>query len=183
MSEPARTTVVDSLTQFGGTLSMSEASRAYGVPVGTIKRWAKERREGKEPAEVVKLATVPPPLPEPTSRARETMKGREVRALEIGRALGDAARDDLRTTGGNLIRYLRQQTQLAVDGPPADVNPLDWRPPDMMQVAAAARSLDALLSRAADVLAFDRTTQAPGDVDQLTDAAAVRAEVLRRKRG
>lgn len=168
---------------FGGPLSQSEAAIKYGVPTGTIGRWTKERKEGKEPAEVVRLATVPPPLPEPTSRARETMKGREVRALEIGRALGDVARDDLRTTGGNLIKYLRQQTQLAVDGPPAGVDPLEWRPPDMQQVAAAARSLDALLSRAADVLAFDRSTQAPAAADQLQDAAAVRAEMLRRRRG
>ena len=177
MAETDRNTVLDSLTLFGGALSLAGAAKKFGVPRGTIGRWVSERKAGK----VVRLAIAPPGPVDSAPRAK--MDGREVRATAIAAALGDIARDDLRTAGGNLVKYLRQQTQLAVDGPPEGVDPLEWRPPDMQQVAAAARSLDALLSRAADILAFDRTTQAPAAADQLQDAAAVRAEMLRRKRG
>ena len=164
MSEPARTTVVDSLTQFGGTLSMSEASRAYGVPVGTIKRWAKERREGKEPAEVVRLVTAPP-APEPVRvRATPATPG-HVRATPAA-DLPDQVREQLTKAVDAGLDYL-------AGGPGAD--PKGW--------ASAANGVRLILMTTPDLLTFRERTAAPGDADQLADAGAVRAELLRRRRG
>ena len=95
-----------------------------------------------------------------------------MRATAMAEALGPQLRTDLRDTIGHLTGYLAGATRRAVEG---DVV-------DMHQVAAAARALDALLSRAADVLAFDRTTQAPSDAPALLDPASVAAEVARRRR-
>ncbi len=167
VAETDRNTVLASLTLFGGTLSLAEAAGKFGVPRGTIGRWAKEHREGK----VVPLK-VAPALPDATPRARETAKGREVRAAEMAIALGDQAREDLRATVGGLTTHLRAEVARAASGETVD----------MMQVAAAARALDTLLTRAADVLAFDRNTTATADRDLLADPEAVRAEMARRRR-
>ncbi len=169
MKPTDRQPVLASLRQFGGTLSMSEAAEKFGVKVGTIKYWAKERNDGK----VVELKVAAPPATEPSPHAREAIRGREVRAAEMARAMGDEARSDLRDAVSGLTRFLGQAAKRASDG--EDV--------DMVQLAAGARALDALLTRAADVLAFDTRTQAPTDRDVLTDAAEVSRELRLRRRG
>jgi len=169
VSERDRKTILDSLRLFGGTLSQSQAATKYGVPSGTIGRWTKERKEGR----VVELKVAPPPAPEPSPHAREAIRGREVRAAEMARAMGDEARSDLRDAVAGLTRFLGSAAKRASQG--EDV--------DMVQLAAGARALDALLTRAADVLAFDTRTQAPTDRDILTDADAVSREVRLRRRG
>ena len=185
MTETDRNTVLDSLTLFGGALSLNGAAAKYGVPRGTIGRWVSERKAGRPVANVVKLATVPP-APEFTREHAPSSKIAIIRGKVAAEGLGPELRADIRAATASLIRFTRQASQLAADGPPADLDPAareDWRPPDMRQIKAATAALADLLSNAADVLAFDERTTATADKDALSDAEAVRAEVLRRRRG
>ena len=52
----------------------------------------------------------------------------------------------------------------------------------MMQLASAGRLLDMLLSRGADLLAFDRSTQEPTTAAVVESAQEVAAEMARRRR-
>ncbi|MSQ03438.1 MAG: hypothetical protein EXR71_16365 [Myxococcales bacterium] len=142
-----------------------EAAAKYGVPSGNVARWVREHNAAP-------LRLAPDTARESVTRAREPIRGRDARASAMAEALGPQLRADLRGTIGNVTRYLADATRRAVDGD--DV--------DMHQVAAAARALDTLLSRAADVLAFDRNTTAPAEADALYDPEAVRAEMARRRR-
>ena len=135
------------------------AAEKHGVSSGNVARWVREHDSAR-------LRLAPPPVPDSTSRARDP------RAAAVAQALGPRLRADLRETIGNLTGFLADVTGRARGGDAVD----------MHQVAAAARALDALLSRAADVLAFDNATQAPADADALRDPVSVAAEIERRRR-
>ena len=181
VTEPKRTTVLDSLTQFGGTKSMSEASELYGVPTGTIKRWAKERREGR----VVELKVAPPP-PAPSAlelRTREApggLKAKMTLTAAVSDALGPRIRDNVRRTVDNLTAYLAAESERALKGKPDDMPADNWTPVDMQQLRATANALESVLGRGADLLAFDRSTggevAAPAS-DDLAAAMGVKVPV------
>ena len=185
MEPDKRQAVLAALRQFGGDLSQRQAAVKFGVPSPTIAAWAKERNDGK----VVKLATVPPP-PESredhaTAAGRGIVKARVRLAGIVSEALGEQIRGDLRGSVGNLASIIRSETARALAGPPAEVDPDEWKGPSMRDVADAARALDALLARAGDILAFDGQTQAPGEVRKgadLLDAAAVSRQFRERNR-
>ena len=153
VSEPQRTTVLDALTQFGGSMSMSEASAKYGVPTGTIKRWAKERREGR----VVELKVAPAPVEEGT-RARP---GRVAMAVELT--------DDVRD---RLTRAIDAGTEFLANGPGTD--PKGW--------AQAANGVRMILMTTPDLLTFRDRVKAPEARDALDNPATVAAEIARRRR-
>lgn len=162
MTPNERQTVLDSLTQFGGALTMSEAAAKYGVTKGTIGYWAKERRDGKKGGEVVKLATAPP-LPasrvEPAATKVALVRGRVAAA-----AIGPELRADFRAVVADSLGYARRLAAMANAGPPPDLTDSekqDWRPPDMRQLKALTGSLADLLGAGADILAFDERTSAP----------------------
>lgn len=146
MAERDRKTILDSLRLFGGTLSQSQAAAKYGVPSGTIGRWTKERKEGR----VVELKVAPPPEPQPRARdlAPGGLKAKMTLTEAVSGALGPQIRGDVRTTVGGLTTWLATQASLAASG--QKVN--------MKEVADAARALESVLSRGADLLAFDRST-------------------------
>lgn len=182
MDPAKRNAILDSLEQFGGDLTMSEAATRYGVSKGNIGRWAKERRDGK----VVRLTVAPPPSSRADPRpAAGVVKARVRLAGIVSEALGEQIRGDLRGSVGNLASIIRSETARALAGPPAEVDPDEWKGPSMRDVADAARALDALLARAGDILAFDGQTAAPGEVRKgadLLDAAAVSRQFRERSR-
>ena len=158
-------------------LSLSECAKKHGVPRGTIGRWLKERRDGKVQP-IRPLAIVPaPPLPTPPIRARERV------AVAVGEALGPEIKNDLRESVRHLTRHIARQAKAAAEGQPDDWEGDEWRPPSMIELAAAARALDALLSKAGDLLAFDRTTttEAPTEVPDVATEEG-RAAVVERLR-
>jgi len=178
--ETDRDAVLGSLTLFGGALSLNQAAAKYGVPRGTISRWVIERRNGTEPAKVVRLATVPP---EPRAeKALASIKGRGLLTEAASDALGPAIRGRLRSSIESLTQHIDTQLRQAAAGCPADTDPADYRPPDMMQLASAGRLLDMLLSRGADLLAFDRSSQEPTTAAVVESAHEVAAEMARRRR-
>ena len=97
-------------------------------------------------------------------------------------ALGPAIRGRLRSSIESLTEHIDTQLRQAAAGCPADTDPADYRPPDMMQLASAGRLLDMLLSRGADLLAFDRSTQEPTTAAVVESAQEVAAEMARRRR-
>ena len=186
MAETDRNTVLDSLTQYGGSLSMSEAERKFGVSKGTIGRWAKERREGK----VVPLKVAPPPAPE-SSRARPGGTGIGVVKVALERdrilaeGLGEQLRGDYRETFTNLLTLAKSRTRDALNPPRTEDGAVlaDWTPPDMREVKAITEAIAKLVEHGSAILAMDKNTQAPTDRDVLTDAAEVSRELRLRRRG
>ena len=138
-------------------MTHAEASAHCGVSIGNVSYWMREHRKGQS---VVKLATVPPTEPRAT-QALATIRGRGLLTEAASDALGPAIRGRLRSSIESLTQHIDTQLRQAAAGCPADTDPADYRPPDMMQLASAGRLLDMLLSRGADLLAFDRTTQEP----------------------
>lgn len=178
VSEPCRTTVLDALTQFGGALSMSEASAKYGVPTGTIKRWAKERREGR----VVPLKVAPPEVSRASGRALVKVALERDRILAEG--LGEQLRADYRETFTNLLSIAKARTRAALDGPPLidGVPDEEWVAPDMREVKAITEALGKLAEHGSAILGMDRDTAAPEARAALDNPATVAAEIARRRR-
>lgn len=174
--------VLDSLTQFGGSLSMSEAAAKYGVKKGTIGYWAKERREGR----MVALKVVPPPPPDPSrARGQGPIKVALERDRVLAAGLGDKLRNDYRDVFADLLTLAKQRTKAALDGPPLTedgVPAADWTPPDMREVKAITDAIKNLAEQGSAILTFDSTTKPTADRDLLADPEAVRAEMARRRR-
>lgn len=181
MKPTDRQPVLDSLRQFGGALSMSEAAQKFGVKVGTIKYWAKERNDGK----VVALK-VAPPLPVEPSRAsgRALVKVALERDRILAEGLGEQLRADYRETFSNLLSIAKARTRAALDGPPLidGVPDEEWAPPDMREVKAITEALGKLAEHGSAILGMDRDTKAPEARDALDNPATVAAEIARRRR-
>jgi hypothetical protein len=111
-----------------------------------------------------------------------TIRGRGLLTEAASDALGPAIRGRLRSSIESLTQHIDTQLKQAAAGCPADTDPADYRPPDMMQLASAGRLLDMLLSRGADLLAFDRSTQEPSAAAAIESAQEVAAELARRRR-
>lgn len=185
MTEAERIKITDSLTQFGGTLTMAQAASAFGVPRGSVCRWAKERNDGK----VVPLKVALPPAPEP-SRASKAGAATVKVALErdriLAEGLGEQLRGDYRETFTNLLTLAKTRTRIALEGPPVGEDGAvlaDWTPPDMREVKAITEAIAKLVEHGSAILAMDKNTQAPTDRDVLTDAAEVSRELRLRRRG
>lgn len=166
------------LATLDGGLSIRKAAAKFGLPQGTVARWVNDRKHGREPKTVATLHVLPSAAPPaPKVHARERV------AVAVGDALGPEIKQDVRSGVGDLTRYIARQAKLAADGRPEDA-PLDWRGPDMMQLAAAARALDALLSKAGDLLAFDKTlmTETEATASAPPTAADVAGEIAKRRR-
>lgn len=155
MAETDRNTVLNSLSLFGGALSLAGAAKKFGIPRGTIGRWVSERKAGK----VVRLAIAPPT---PSRVEAGPTKVALVRGKIAAEGLGPKLRGDIRDTVAALIGYTRAASKAANEGAPEGADS-DWRPPDMRQIKAATGALADLLGSAADVLAFDDRTAAAGD--------------------
>jgi len=173
-----RTQVLAAIT---GGMSHRDAAAKFAVPLGTLNAWV---RRSQPAAEVVRLATVPPPLPSRATgpAAAATIRGRGLLTEAASDALGPAIRGRLRSSIESLTQHIDTQLKQAAAGCPADTDPADYRPPDMMQLASAGRLLDMLLSRGADLLAFDRSTQEPTTAAVVESAHEVAAEMARRRR-
>lgn len=155
--------MLDALTQFGGSMSMSEAEAKFGVAKGTIGRWAKERREGRVVA--LKVAPRLPPLPA-ADPAPAPARGRLVSSVAASAAnLTTEVRANLRDAVKKGVAYL-------ANGP--DIDPKGFQ--------AAANGVRLILMATPDILTYEERTNAPSDRDALDDAAAVAAE-LRARRG
>ena len=168
MDPAKRNAILDSLEQFGGDLTMSEAATRYGVSKGNIGRWAKERRDGK----VVRLATVPPP----PVHAKAVGHGRRLVVEQVAEALGPRIRGNLRESIDAMTATLCEKAKRAAAGD-EDVS--------MSELHSLARAIEATLNRGADLLAFDKLTDegataSPGAV--LLDAAAVSRQFRERNR-
>lgn len=184
MTEAERIKITDSLTQFGGTLTMAQAASAFGVPRGSVCRWAKERNDGK----VVPLKVAPALPPEP-SRAMKAGAATVKVALErdriLAEGLGEQLRGDYRETFTNLLTLAKSRTRAALNPPRTEDGAVlaDWTPPDMREVKAITEAIAKLVEHGSAILAMDKNTQAPTDRDVLTDAAEVSRELRLRRRG
>ena len=169
------------LADIAGGMSQRDAAAKHDVSPSTVASWC---RRSKPAAVVVKLATVPPPLPSRATgpAAMATIRGRGLLTEAASDALGPAIRGRLRSSIESLTEHIDTQLRQAAGGCPADTDPADYRPPDMMQLASAGRLLDMLLSRGADLLAFDRSTQEPTTAAVVESAQEVAAEMARRRR-
>jgi len=179
VTEAERIKITDSLIQFGGTLTMAQAATKFGVPRGSVCRWAKERNDGK--VVPIRVVETPPAAPDSSPRARDTARGRELRAGEMVTAIGEDACEDIREIVPSLTRVIRDRVRELRNGPPADTDLDTYQPPDPVHLAALTRSLDTLLTRAVDVLAFRRAhaplADTPPDLATPDGEAAVAAQL------
>lgn len=170
-------------------MPMRAVAEKHGVPFGSIHRWVtrariadgeverkpetRKRRRAKNLEKPAKKADAPKAAKEEKEGKEErpahhrSLRARDATAARIAVALGPELCADLREGVAGLVRFVATSGRKAAD-------PLTAPDVSMKDVADAARALETLLTRTADVLAFDRLT----NPEAATDGEAARLDRL-----
>lgn len=151
-------------------MSVREVSKETGVPVATIGRWMKERRDGKVIAMPLRIA--PPPVVDTPSRATPSPGGPPRKSSSIYQPvdvanLSDDVREGLRETVRNTVSWLR-------DGP--EGRSKAW--------SEGAGGLARLMTSVPELMKIETTTASPTEAAASAPPSPVdtAAEVARRRR-